>query len=115
MHIARNASGPHFGYYRTDMRCRMRERDGVSFAHQDSRIPVARRAFEPITGATEQAFVAAQRRVSLQVPSVWVSGPLVAQLSRSVSHLRRLVMYNIVWLVGAVVIVLFVLGYFGLR
>ncbi|CAI8691232.1 hypothetical protein EMIT0111MI5_110148 [Burkholderia sp. IT-111MI5] len=24
-------------------------------------------------------------------------------------------MYNIVWLVGAVVIVLFVLGYFGLR
>ena len=112
MHIARNASGPHFGYYRTDMRCRMRERDGVSFAHQ---VLVARRAFEPITVAIEQAFVAAQRRVSLQVPSVWVSGPPVAQLSRSVSHLRRLVMYNVVWLVGAVVIVLFVLGYFGLR
>jgi small-conductance mechanosensitive channel len=30
-------------------------------------------------------------------------------------ELKEHIMYNIVWLVGAVVIVLFVLGYFGLR
>jgi hypothetical protein len=30
-------------------------------------------------------------------------------------ELRESVMNNIIWLVGAVVIVLFVLGYFGLR
>jgi hypothetical protein len=30
-------------------------------------------------------------------------------------ELKESVMYNIVWLVGAVVIVLFVLGYVGLR
>lgn len=34
---------------------------------------------------------------------------------RPVSHLEGVVMNNIVWIVGAVVIILFVLGYFGLR
>jgi len=31
------------------------------------------------------------------------------------SRIKESVMNNIIWLVGAVVIVLFVLGYFGLR
>ncbi|CAB3801225.1 hypothetical protein LMG28138_04975 [Pararobbsia alpina] len=40
--------------------------------------------------------------------------PRVARLTKGV-ELRENVMNNIIWLVGAVVIVLFVLGYFGLR
>ena|ERR1700730_1054651 len=41
--------------------------------------------------------------------------PRVARLLKGCVDLQESVMYNIVWLVGAVVIVLFVLGYVGLR
>lgn len=70
---------------------------------------------KPITGATAQGFVVTERRVPLHASPAWLCDLHVAPPIRPVSNLRGVVMNNIVWLVGAVVIVLFVLGYFGLR
>ncbi|PRE91418.1 hypothetical protein C6Q13_02980 [Burkholderia gladioli] len=96
------------------MRCRMRERQVSSFAHGVP-APVARRVLEPITGSIAQVFAAAKCRVSLEASPAWLRGPQAAQQIRLASNLRGVAMNNIVWLVGAVVIVLFVLGYLGLR
>jgi hypothetical protein len=68
----------------------------------------------PATGATDQVFVLTKRRVSLHASPV---GPRPTRRTADQANveLEESVMNNIIWLVGAVVIVLFALGYFGLR
>ncbi|MGF6755859.1 hypothetical protein P3T16_003265 [Paraburkholderia sp. GAS42] len=68
----------------------------------------------PVTGATMQIVVVTERW-SHETCRWLVMTCALRDVTVYRGEFKERVMYNIVWLVGAVVIVLFVLGYVGLR